>query len=240
MRLFVEAHRRPIFVVALVVGLGGVAVLGVRVGSALRVSGHHTQGAAGPAATSTSPERPFKPVASPTADFAPLIERPHSVPPARLAAGNASAAAAALPLTGNPGVYAIAYAGALFAYDTRSQSEPAWAAVLTAGLDLTLDVHADNVADLADRTPPAAVWATMTGSSQRATYTAASASVPTLWTQNAAAYPVGAFAVTVAGTQHVKWNDGDSTAPQAVTLLLLCPPFNNSCVVNRIASQVLR
>ena len=164
-----------------------------------------------------------------------------SSPPAlaRLVAGNATGTGGELPVTGDSRSYAIAYAVALFSYNTQAQTEAAWIHVLASGLDPTPDVHPDNVADLDNRTPPSAVWATMTSSAQRATFAAASASVPTLWAQNAAAYPVGAFAVAVTGSQQVTWNGGASTAPQAVTLLLLCPPFNGACVVNRIAAQVL-
>ena len=144
------------------------------------------------------------------------------------------------PATADPAAYATAYATALFSYDTRAQSEAAWTAALTAGLDPAADVHPDNIADLADRTPPAAVWATMTSSAQHATFAVTSAWVPKLWTENASAYPAGAAAITVSGTQQVSWSGGSSSVPQAVTLLLLCPPFNGSCVVNRIAAQVLR
>jgi hypothetical protein len=238
---FVETHRHLVFAVMCLVGTGVVAALVLGVGSALGTFGHHADAASGTVATTTSPQRVPQPHASsPPADLAPIVGTPSSAAPQRVVAENASGTGAVLPVTGDPSAYATGYASALFSYDTRNQSEAAWAAVLTAGLDPTSDVHADNVADLADRTPPAAVWATMTGSSQRATYLATSASVPTLWADNAAAYPVGAFAVTVTGTQQVTWNGGASTAPQAVTLLLLCPPFNDSCVVNRIAAQVLR
>ena len=189
--------------------------------------GHHAVSASGTVATTTSPRRVHQPHASsPATRLAPTITAPSPAAPGRVLAENASGTDSVLPVTGDPSAYATAYAGALFSYDTRNQGEAAWAAVLASGLDPTPDVHADNLADLADRTPPAAVWATMTGSSQRATYIATSASVPTLWAENAAAYPVGAFAVTVTGTQQVTWNGGASTAPQSVTLLLLCPPFN--------------
>ena len=238
---FVETHRHLVFAVVCLVGTGVVAALVLGVGSALGTVGHHAHAASGTVATTTSSQRAHQPDApSPAIRPAPTITTPSSAAPGRVLAAHVSGTDYVLPVTADPSAYATAYAGALFSYDTRSESEATWAAALTAGLDPTPDVHADNVADLADRTPPPAVWATMTGSAQRATYIATSASVPTLWAENTAAYPVGAFAVTVTGTQQVTWNGGASTAPQAVTLLLLCPPFNDSCVVNRIAAQVLR
>lgn len=145
-----------------------------------------------------------------------------------------------LPLTSDPQQYAIAYASALFSYDTLTQSEVVWTAVLTAGLDTTADVRADNTEDLANRTPPTAVWQTMASSNQRATFAVTRAWVPQLWTQNASHYPAGATVITVSGTQEVAWTGGSSEVPQSVTLLLLCPPYNSFCVVNRIAAQVLQ
>ena len=115
------------------------------------------------------------------------------------------AAANLLSDTADPVTFALSYARALFSYDTRGQTEAGWTAALTAGLDPTADVHADNLADLADRTPPATVWSTMTSSAQYASFTATRAWVPQLWTPNAAAYPAGAAAITVSGTQHVVW-----------------------------------
>jgi hypothetical protein len=144
-----------------------------------------------------------------------------------------------LPRTTNPVTFALTYARALFSYDTRGQTESAWTAALTAGLDTTADVHLDNLADLADRTPPAPVWSTMTSSAQYATFTATRSWVPQMWTRNAAAYPAGAAAITVSGTQHVAWAGGSSDVPSSVTLLLVCPPLTSSCVVNRIPAQVL-
>ena len=144
-----------------------------------------------------------------------------------------------LPRTSDAATFAAAYATALFSYDTR-EPEAAWAAFLSAGLDQASDVHTDNVADLAARTPPAPVWQAMTASGQRATFTLSRVWIPQLWKQNASAYPAGAAAVTVSGTQHVTWSGGTSDVPSSVTLLLVCPPLEGTCVVNRIATQVLQ
>lgn len=144
------------------------------------------------------------------------------------------------PVTSDPRQYAIAYATALFSYDTRTQDERAWTAVLTGGLDTSADVWAVNSQDLVNRTPPAAVWQTMTSSKQYATFAVTRAWVPELWMKYASQYPAGAAAVSVSGTQDVVWAGGSSEVPQAVTLLLLCPPYNDVCLVNRIAAQVLR
>ena len=236
MRTFFRNHRiltRAVPpVVALVVAVALIAAVFMALGATGRLRHRATAAAAtgdvavpatavGPAATASSSTT--SPVASRSAG-----------------AGTVRAAGNALPATADPATYATAYATALFSYDTRRQSEAAWTAALTVGLDPAADVHPDNIADLADRTPPAAVWATMTSSAQHATFAVTSAWVPTLWTQNATAYPAGAAAITVSGTQQVVWSGGSSSVPQTVTLLLLCPPFNGSCVVNRIAAQVLR
>jgi hypothetical protein len=162
------------------------------------------------------------------------------LPPAPVASGSASTPAVwVLPVTANPRAFAIAYAAALFSYDTRTQSEAQWIGVLAAGLDPAADVHPENLEDVAGRTPPDTVWATMTDSSQRASFTLTNAAIPALWTQNATQYPAGAAAITVTGTQQVLWAEGSSEVPVSVTLLLVCPPLHEACVVNRIATQVL-
>lgn len=162
------------------------------------------------------------------------------VPPPSAAPVLGGGTSPALPRTSDPVRFAVAYATALFSYDTREQPEPAWTAELSAGLDQASDVHPDNLADLAARTPPAAVWQAMTTSDQHATFTLSRAWIPQLWKQNATAYPAGAAAVTVSGTQHVTWRGGTSDVPSSVTLLLVCPPLEDSCAVNRIATQVLQ
>jgi hypothetical protein len=83
-----------------------------------------------------------------------------------------------LPVTSDPQKYGIAYATALFSYDTRTQSEATWEAGLAAGLDTTADVRADNTEDLANRMPSAAVWQTMASSKQHATFAVTRVWVP--------------------------------------------------------------
>jgi hypothetical protein len=80
--------------------------------------------------------------------------------------------------TSDPQKYGIAYATALFSYDTRTQSEATWEAGLAAGLDTTADVRADNTEDLANRTLPAAVWQAMASSKQHATFAVTRVWVP--------------------------------------------------------------
>jgi len=235
-RNLLGAHRRLVLAAALPATVGLVVLVVLAVFVALGATGH-LHYAAHRAPTTTNRGQSLAHAAAGS--------RP-SVAESRLPASASSTSPTSTPnpvrlsITHDPRAYAAAYATELFSYDTRHQSEAAWTAALTAGLDPTADVHPDNIADLADRTPPAAVWAAMTSSAQHATFAVKSAWVPKLWTENASAYPAGAAAITVTGTQQVSWSGGSSSVPQAVTLLLLCPPFNGSCVVNRIAAQVLR
>jgi hypothetical protein len=216
MRNFFGAHRR------LVVVLAGAVVLAAALGTMLGIiiaSGH---GTVRHAASSGGGVERRNPVASLTSTVA------------------ASASPAWRPSAAqDPRLFALAYATALFSYDTRDQDEPAWTATLTGLLDPTADVHTQNLGDVADRTPPVAVWAAMARSAQRATFAPTNAWVPQLWTRNASQYPPGADVVTVTGVQHVASTAGSSNVASSVTLLLICPPFNNSCVVNRITPQVL-
>jgi hypothetical protein len=231
-------HRRLVLVFAPVVAVGLAVLLTLAAFGTPGVSGHLSHSARRPPATSDIVE------ASPSASNAAGNTVPGVVvspgPPESSASRGATPVTDGLPVTPDPRQYAIAYATALFSYDTRAQTESAWAAVLTAGLDSSADVRADNTRDLADRMPPTAVWNTMASSAQHATFTLNRAWVPQLWAQNASQYPAGAVAITVSGTQDVVWADGASQVPQSVTLLLLCPPYNDACVVNRIAAQVLR
>jgi hypothetical protein len=235
-RNLLGAHRRLVLAVALPATVGLVVLVALAVFVALGATGH-LHYAAHRVRTTTNRGQSLA--------LAAAGSRP-SVAESGLPASASSTSPTSTPnpvrlsITHDPRAYATAYATALFSYDTRRQSEAAWTAALTAGLDPAADVRPDNIADLADRTPPAAVWATMTSSAQHATFAVTSAWVPTLWTENAAAYPAGAAAITVSGTQQVSWSGGSSSVPQAVTLLLLCPPYNGSCVVNRIAAQVLQ
>ena len=242
MRNFFGTHRTATRSLLLVVALVTIASLLVGVVVALGVTGRRSSRDAAPTAPATVTASGALPSA--LAFGSPVLTPAHSAGSptdpgsttpdvATFAAGNL------LPSTSNPETFALAYAHALFSYDTRSETESAWAAALTAGLDTTADVHLDNLTDLADRTPPAPVWSTMTTSVQHASFTATSASVPQMWTQNAAAYPAGAAAITVSGTQHLVWAGGSSDVPSSVTLLLVCPPLTSSCVVNRIPAQVL-
>ncbi len=235
MRTFFGKHRIWMLPVAvLITAIALVATVFVALGATGRLPTTAAKNAA--AATGTDPAP-----ALPTAVRQPSgVAGPAGSPASPPAIGVGSAAAAALPRTGDPRVFAVAFARALFSYDTESESETAWTASLAAGLDAGADVHPDNLADLADRTPPPAVWSTMTASGQRASFTLTRVWVPQLWTANASAYPPGAAAVTIDGTQHVVWAGGSSDVPASVTLLLVCPPLNSSCVVNRIAAQVLR
>lgn len=194
-----------------------------------------------PAAAPTSAAAATSRVASPGSErFASASIDPGPAPAAQASQDADTRATSALPRTSDAATFAAAYATALFSYDTRREPEAAWAASLSAGLDQTSDVHSDNVADLAARTPPSPVWQAMTTSGQYATFTVSKTWIPQLWKQNATAYPAGAAAVTVSGTQHVTWRGGTSDVPSSVTLLLVCPPLESTCVVNRIATQVLQ
>lgn len=91
--------------------------------------------------------------------------------------------------------------------------------------------------------PDVAQWAQMAAVGQRATATIDTVYVPALWEQTAREHPElpeGATGVTVTGTQLVSWAGGTSRVPVAVTVLLLCPPATERCVVSRIPAQVAR
>ena len=67
--------------------------------------------------------------------------------------------------------------------------------------------------------------------------------VPSLWWRTVAQNPElpdGATGVTVTGTRDVEWNAGSSRVPGAITMLSLCPPATERCVVNRVLAQVAR
>jgi hypothetical protein len=139
--------------------------------------------------------------------------------------------------------FAHRFATELFSYDTRVSSLADWSSSLLADLDSSTDVRGLNRADLQDRLPGAAMWRQMSAVGQRATFTATSAVVPGAWRDlesQGSGIPDGATAVTVDGVQHVTWRGGSSEVPVSVTLLLLCPPATDRCVVNRIPAQVSR
>jgi len=139
--------------------------------------------------------------------------------------------------------FARRFASELFSYDTRVSSLTGWSSRLLADLDSSADVRDLNRADVQDRLPGAAMWRQMSAVGQRATFTAASAVVPGAWRDvesQGSGIPDGATAVTVDGVQHAAWRGGSSEVPVSVTLLLLCPPATERCVVNRIPSQVSR
>jgi hypothetical protein len=139
--------------------------------------------------------------------------------------------------------FARRFATELFSYDTRVSTLADWSSPLLADLDLSPDVRGLNRADVQDRLPGAAMWRQMSAVAQRATFSATSAVVPAAWRDlesQVSGIPDGATAVTVDGVQHVVWRGGSSEVPVSVTLLLLCPPATDRCVVNRIPSQVSR
>jgi hypothetical protein len=139
--------------------------------------------------------------------------------------------------------FARRFAAELFSYDTRVSSLAGWSSAPLADLDSSADVRDLNRADLQDRLPGAAMWRQMSAVGQRATFSATSAVVPGAWRDiesQGSGIPDGATAVTVDGVQRVVWRGGSSEVPVSVTLLLLCPPATDRCVVNRIPSQVSR
>ena len=76
---------------------------------------------------------------------------------------------------------------------------------------------------------------------QRSSARVVHAYIPTLWTQTMGErpdLPTGAVGVTVTGVQVVRWDGGTSRVPIAVTLLLLCPPATERCLVSRITARV--
>ena len=91
--------------------------------------------------------------------------------------------------------------------------------------------------------PDEAQWAQMAAIDQRSSASIADAYIPSLWTQTRREHPElppGAVGITVIGTQLVSWEGGTSRIPVAVTVLLLCPPATERCMVSRLTAQVAR
>lgn len=127
---------------------------------------------------------------------------------------------------------------ALHAYDTRFARDE-WRRRLLSRLGVA---ESSLAAQDAERLiPDTAQWAQMAAVGQRASAAVGSAYVPALWRDTVAEHPGlpdGAVGVTVTGTQSVSWDGGSSRVPVAITLLLLCPPATERCVVSRITAQV--
>ncbi len=138
------------------------------------------------------------------------------------------------------GDFAGQVARALLGYDTGSSRARWRRAVLSlAGApEGSLGAH-----DIDLLIPDDGQWEQMAAVHQRATVTVRASYVPTLWTQTAAQHPElpdGSVGMTVTGTQLVTWDGGTSRVPVAVTLLLLCPPATQRCVLSRVLAQVAR
>lgn len=136
-------------------------------------------------------------------------------------------------------IVARAFAAALFSYDTSRQSRVEWADRLRDAIGP--DERGAALAELEARLPSGQLWQQMAEAEQRAEFIATSTAVPRLWTETLKEHPElpeGALALTVRGEQQVTWSGGSSRAPVAVTLLMLCPPAVEQCVVARIPPQV--
>ncbi len=137
--------------------------------------------------------------------------------------------------------FAAAVTGALYSYDTTIVEWSSWRAAI-------LDVAGTPAGSLGARDiermlPDAGQWAQMADIKQQATFSVGSTYVPTLWTDTQAQHPElpkGAVGLTVTGVQDVSWSGGSSHVPVATTLLLLCPPATQQCVVSRVPAQVAR
>ena len=128
----------------------------------------------------------------------------------------------------------------LNAYDTRVDRD-AWRRELLSALSIAGGSPGER--DVDRLIPDGAQWAQMAAIEQRSSARVVHASIPRLWTQTMREHPelpAGAVGVTVTGVQVVRWDAGTSRVSVAVTLLLLCPPATERCMVNRITAKVAR
>jgi len=140
----------------------------------------------------------------------------------------------------NPFAFARHAVIELHRYDTRAERDD-WRRDLLATLGTAEGSPGER--DVDRLVPDAAQWAQMAAIGQRTSVAVASAYVPHLWQQTAREHPElpdGAVGVTVTGTQSVSWDGGSSRVPVAATVLLLCPPAVERCVVSRITTRVAR
>ena len=128
----------------------------------------------------------------------------------------------------------------LNAYDTQVNHDT-WRRGLLSALGIASGSRGEQ--DLDRLIPDEAQWAQMAAIEQRSSARVVHAYIPTLWTQTMREHPelpAGAAGITVTGVQLVRWEEGTSRVPVAVTLLLLCPPATERCMVNRITASVAR
>ena len=128
----------------------------------------------------------------------------------------------------------------LNAYDTQA-NRGAWRRQLLSTLGIAGGSQGER--DVDRLIPDEAQWAQMAAIDQRSSARVIRAYIPTLWTQTMGEHPelpAGAVGVTVTGVQVVRWDQGASRVPIAVTLLLLCPPTTERCMVNRITAWAAR
>jgi hypothetical protein len=139
-----------------------------------------------------------------------------------------------------PREFAVDVAIAMYRYDARSPRDMWRGRLFSVAGTQDGSIGAQDIDDVI---PDDAQWAEMATSGQRASFLLGTAYVPPLWTQTAAEHPElpdGAVGLTVTGTQVVTWRGGSSRVPVALTLLLLCPPATERCVVSRVPAQVAR
>ena len=128
----------------------------------------------------------------------------------------------------------------LNAYDTQVRRDT-WHRELLSALGIADGSPGER--DVDRLIPDEAQWAQMAAIEQRSSARVDNAYIPTLWTQTRGEHPelpTGAVGVTVTGVQLVRWDEGTSRVPIAVTLLLLCPPATERCMVNRITARAAR
>jgi hypothetical protein len=139
-----------------------------------------------------------------------------------------------------PREFAVSVAKALYRYDTRSP-RVSWRSALLSAAGIAESSAAAQ--DIDDAIPDDAQWTDMAAVYQRASFLLGTAFVPSLWTETVVQHPElpdGSVGFTVTGTQVVTWTGGGSRVPVAITLLVLCPPATERCVVNRVLAQVAR
>jgi hypothetical protein len=144
------------------------------------------------------------------------------------------------PIAASPLAFARESVTALFSYDVR-MPYGSWRSELLATLATTDGSPGSQ--DIDRMIPDEAQWAQMAAIDQRSSARIANAYIPSLWTQTRRErpeLPPGAAGITVIGTQFVTWEGGTSRIPVAVTVLLLCPPATERCMVSRLTAQVAR
>ncbi|MEV4559443.1 hypothetical protein AB0K51_20970 [Kitasatospora sp. NPDC049285] len=213
-------------------GLVAVVAVALVAGLIARFTGGGHRSQAAPSATSTA-----TPGSTPSSG---ATAAPSTLPTAPSGTSTTNPVAPP-PHTGDPIVFAKAFAQALWTYDTRTASQSQQLAGLRAWLT-SESTYADPAA-LASQVPDPTLWDRMRDNGQFATGKVTEAHLPTAFNQAVAADPTKLtvaymYAVTVTGSQSITWTGGGRGDEQrAITLAVQCRP-GHDCALASIAPTV--